>query len=210
MAAKLRLALPQNSSPTPLANRRRVAQIAVSKGSAFGRPPQRAKYPRRARREAPARRSGRNPPASQSAIRRWRNPRPRAMVRAAAPTGWTAWTINQQRAGYPPPAAGASPRPTGWNPSARGKWNVPASGGTHRSRPTVHVGSPSMFVGRGIPDAPTPHPIRGRQGCRPLRFADKSGVLPAAARPVPYRLLYASMPKASKSMARSKSSCLRM
>ena len=45
MAAKLRLALTQNSSPTPLANRRRVAQIAVSKGSAFGRPPQRAKYP---------------------------------------------------------------------------------------------------------------------------------------------------------------------
>ncbi len=26
-------------------------------------------------------------------------------------------------------------------------------------------------VGRGIPDAPTPHPIRGRQGCRPLRYA---------------------------------------
>ena len=24
-------------------------------------------------------------------------------------------------------------------------------------------------VGRGILDAPTPHPIRGRQGCRPLR-----------------------------------------
>ena len=113
------------------------------------------------------------------------------MVRAAAPAGWTAWTINQHRTGsHPPPhrgecapadqygirecvpcyAAGASPRPTGWNVSARRKWNVPASGGTHRSRPTVHIGSPSMFVGRGIPDAPPPHPIRGRQGCRPLRF----------------------------------------
>ena len=55
MAAKLGLALTQNSSPTPLANRRRVAQIAVSKGRAFGRPPQRAKFPRRARREIPNR-----------------------------------------------------------------------------------------------------------------------------------------------------------
>ena len=36
-------------------------------GSAPGRPPQRAKYPRRARRETPARRSGRNTRASQGA-----------------------------------------------------------------------------------------------------------------------------------------------
>ena len=49
-------------------------KIAVSKGSAFGRPPQRAKYPRRARREiplaaaseTPARRSGRNPQSSKA------------------------------------------------------------------------------------------------------------------------------------------------
>ena len=47
MAAKLRLALTQNSSPTPLANRRRVALIAESRGRAPGRPPQRAKLPQR-------------------------------------------------------------------------------------------------------------------------------------------------------------------
>ena len=47
---------------------------------------------------------------------------------------------------------------------------VRTSGGTRRSRPTFPLGSPSMFVGRGILDAPITHPIRGRQGCRPLRF----------------------------------------
>ena len=57
-------------------------------------------------------------------------------------------------------AAGASPRPTGWNVSARrGDFGV-----CHR-RPGIRP------VGRGIPDAPAPHPIRGRQGCRPLRYA---------------------------------------
>ena len=49
----------------------------------------------RARGEIPARRSGRNSrwpqpaksPVVQSAIRRWRNPRPTAMAPAAAPVG---------------------------------------------------------------------------------------------------------------------------
>ena len=45
MAAKPHLALTQNSSPTTLANGWRAAQIAESRGRAFGRPPQRAKYP---------------------------------------------------------------------------------------------------------------------------------------------------------------------
>ena len=76
MAAKLGLALTQNSSPTPLANRRRVAQIAVSKGRAFGRPPQRAKYP-----------------IVPSARRNGRNSRPTAMAPVAAPRGWTAGAI---------------------------------------------------------------------------------------------------------------------
>ena len=52
--------------------------------------------------------AGETPQASQSAIRRWRNPRPRAMVRAAAPAGWTAWTINQRRTGYRPLQFGCS------------------------------------------------------------------------------------------------------
>ena len=62
---------------------------------------------------------------------------------------------------------------------------VQRGGGTHRSCPTEseHIGlsgfrrngpnasrrAVQSLVGRGIPDAPTPHPIRGRQGCRPLR-----------------------------------------
>ena len=55
MAAKPHLALTQNSSPTTLANGWRAAQIAESRGSDSGRPPQRAKFPRRARREIPHR-----------------------------------------------------------------------------------------------------------------------------------------------------------
>ena len=55
MAAKPHLALTQNSSPTTLANGWRAAQIAESRGSDSGRPSQRAKFPRRARREIPHR-----------------------------------------------------------------------------------------------------------------------------------------------------------
>ena len=84
MAAKLGLALTQNSSPTPLANRRCVAQIAVSKGRAFGRASQGAKFPPAAAGETPAGRSQRNTLASQTAIRRWRNPHGKA-VRPPSP-----------------------------------------------------------------------------------------------------------------------------
>ena len=127
MPAKPHLGLTQNSSPTTLANGRRAAQIAESRGSASGRWPQPAKFPPAAAGETPAPRTARNPQVSQSAIRRWRNPRPRAMVRAATPAGWTAWTIHHRRTGYRPPmhqceyvpccAAGASPRPTWWKQS---------------------------------------------------------------------------------------------
>ena len=106
MAAKPHLGLTKNSSPTTLANKRRAAQNRGVQGAA----------------PLVSRRSGRNPLSSQSAIRRWRNP-------AAMPQGRR-----------PHPTAGGGRRPF-WYP----------------------------HVGRGILDAPTPHSIRGRQGCRPLR-----------------------------------------
>ena len=70
-------------------------KIAESRGSASGRPPQRAKLPPVATGEIPAGRSQRNTraahgaksPIVQSAIRRWRNPRPMAMAPVAAPCG---------------------------------------------------------------------------------------------------------------------------
>ena len=172
MAAKLRLALTQNSSPTPLANRQRVAQIAESRGRASGRPPQRAKYPRRARRETPQRPKapsadgaipGQGPWSAPPLLRGGRRgPSTNAVPGPIHPrTGANAYHVT--RRGQAPALQGGTYQPGR-------KWNVPASGGTHSSRPTVHIGSPSMFVGRGIPDAPKPHPIRGRQGCRPLRF----------------------------------------
>ena len=129
MAANPHLALTKNSSPTTLANGRRVAQNRGVQRQRPGRPAHGAKSP-----------------IVPSAIRRWRYPRPMAMVHADAPVGWTAWTINHRHTGYRPPAyrgecvpcytAGASPRPTVWNPSACGNWPVTAGGGTHRSRPT--------------------------------------------------------------------------
>ena len=38
------------------------------------------------------------------------------MVRAAAPTGWTAWAINHHRTGYPPTGGGGKPPPYGVEP----------------------------------------------------------------------------------------------
>ena len=106
MAANPHLALTKNSSPTTLANGRRAAQIAGSRGQRLWSPAA----------------AGETPQSSQSAIRRWRNPR-------------------QSRRPPSPPRQRV------------------ADGGL-----IVHP-----TVGRGIPDAPAPHPIRGRQGCRPLR-----------------------------------------
>ena len=106
-------------------------KIAVSKGRAFGRPPQRAKYPRRARREI-LNRPQRHPQMAQS---------PRRSRKAAVPTpsrgggrrpftvpGIVFPTLGRNR--NPLPAAGASPRPTQRNQSACGKWRLPTSGGT--------------------------------------------------------------------------------
>ena len=50
MAANAHLVLTKNSSPTTLANGRRTAQIAVSKGRAFGRAAHGAKSPNRSQR----------------------------------------------------------------------------------------------------------------------------------------------------------------
>ena len=70
-------------------------------GQRPGRAAHGAKFPLAAASDTPARRSGRNTraahgaksPSVQSAIRRWRNLRPMAMVPAAAPVGWMAGTI---------------------------------------------------------------------------------------------------------------------
>ena len=69
MAAKPHLGLTQNSSPTTLANERRAAQNRGFQGTA----------------SPVARRSGRNPLASQSAIRRWRNPHGEAVMPLSPP-----------------------------------------------------------------------------------------------------------------------------
>ena len=103
MAAKLRLALTQNSSPTPLANRRRVAQIAVSKGRVFGRPPQRTKYPRRARRETPARRNGRPPSVPKRHPQMSQSPAKGHGPHRHPLWGWTAGTICQPMSTNAPP-----------------------------------------------------------------------------------------------------------
>ena len=84
MVAKPHLALTQNSSPTTLANGRRTAQIAGTRGRApvarrsgrNTRPSQRTKHPRRARREISSR-PKRHPQMAQS---------PRQSRKAAVPT----------------------------------------------------------------------------------------------------------------------------
>ena len=126
MAANPHLALTKNSSPTTLANGRRAAQIAGSRGQRLWSPAA----------------AGETPQSSQSAIRRWRNPRG-VCRKAAVPT-----------------------------PSRV------ADGGL-----IVHP-----TVGRGIPDAPASHPIRGRQGCRPLRFACSVVHPDGGGKPPPYRV----------------------
>ena len=54
------------------------------------------------------------------------------------------------------------------------RWRNPYGVSRKAAVPTpTRVADGGLFahpnVGRGIPDAPKPHPIRGRQGCRPLR-----------------------------------------
>ena len=127
---------------------------------------------RLARREIPARRSGRNSPSSQTAIRRWRNPRllPRQQPWAGAPA-WGGARRFIQRTGqirYPVPAAGASPRPTGRNVSVIRWISVHPGGGTHRSRPTNHMGSPSGNVGRHL--CVPPCGTNGHSTCAPGRM----------------------------------------
>ena len=70
--------------------------------------------------------------------------------------------------------AGRSQRNTQSSQSAIRRWRNPHGVSRKAAVPTPsRVVDGGLFVhptvGRGILDAPTPHPIRGRQGCRPLR-----------------------------------------
>ena len=114
-------------------------KIAESRGSASGRPSQRAKYPLAAASETPAPRTARTPTASQSAIRRWRNPRPKAMALAAAPLQGVDGgdhipthkrTINKERrAGPVCPAAGRGLRLRPNAPNNAAKFRAAAHAG---------------------------------------------------------------------------------
>ncbi len=88
MPAKPHLGLTQNSSPTTLANGRWAAQNRGVQGQSPGRAAHGAKFPLAAASEIPARRSGRNPLASQTAIRRWRNPRQSRRPPSPPHRGW--------------------------------------------------------------------------------------------------------------------------
>ena len=86
-----------------------------------------------------------------------------------------------QRAKHPnrpkaPSADGAIPGQGPWSapPPLRGGRRRPSTNAApSATHPRTGANAPrravQFIVGRGIPDAPTPHPIRGRQGCRPLR-----------------------------------------
>ena len=164
MAAKPHLGLTQNSSPTTLANERRAAQIAVSKGSASGRPAHGAKLPPAAAGEIPAGRSQRNTraahgaksPIVQSAIRRWRNPHG-VSRKAAVPTpsrvadGGLLCTPSVGRGILDAPAPHSFRGRQGCRPLRPRGLMVHPNGGTHRSRPTFHIGSPSRAVRDAVP-----------------------------------------------------------
>ena len=135
MAANPHLALTKNTSPTTLANERRAAQNRGVQGQSLGRPSQRAKSS-----------------AFQTAIRRWRNLRPTAMVPAAAPSG------GGQR----------GPSMDGSTLGVFGllRWTV---GRDLCVPPLWHGLSIPSGVGAGIPDGPGKNTPRTRQGCRVLR-----------------------------------------
>ena len=97
-----------------------------------------------------ARRSGRNTRAAHGA----KHPkRPKAPSADGAIPGQGPWSA-------PPPPRGGR----------RGPSTIAVPGTVHpRTGANASRRAVQFIVGRGIPDAPTPHPIRGRQGCRPLR-----------------------------------------
>ena len=160
MAAKPHLGLTQNSSPTTLANERRAAQIAVSKGRAFGRPVRGAKSP-----------------IVQSAIRRWRNPHG-VSRKAAVPTpsrvvdGGLLCTPSVGRGILDAPAPHSFRGRQGCRPLRPRGLMVHPNGGTHRSRPTFHIGSPSRAVRDAVPYKPgmrtqVPFQIKKTQSPKP-------------------------------------------
>ena len=83
------------------------------------RPSQRAKYPLAAASETPAPRTARNPPSSQSAIRRWRNPHG-VSRKAAVPTprGWRTAAFS-----YSPTSDGGKPPPYSAEPIVFSQWS---------------------------------------------------------------------------------------
>ena len=93
-----------------------------------------------------------------------------AKPKAAVPTllrvvGGGLFAYLYRRRGQAPTLRGGTHRPCR-------QWSICTGGGTHRSCPTFYVGSLFVAVGRGILDAPNLRPIRGRQGCRPLRGSE--------------------------------------
>ncbi len=109
-------------------------KIAKSRGRASGRPAHGAKYPPVATGETPAPRTARNSrppqraksPIVQSAIRRWRNPRPKAMAPAATPCGGGRWGPS-----FPLGVGAGIPDGPGWNaPWTRQECRVPRNGYT--------------------------------------------------------------------------------
>ena len=147
-------------------------------GSAPGRPPQRAKLPPAAAGETPARRNGRNSRAAHGAkppIVPKRHPQ---MAQLPA----------KPKAAVPTPSAGGGRRPyvVAGNDGAsrphkprgtvrRIRRAAPVCAAvSYRATLTVARGRMrNRFVGRGILDASVAHSIRGRQGCWPLRPAEK-------------------------------------
>ena len=150
MAANPHLALTKNSSPTTLANGRRVAQNRGVQGAAppvaprtarNSRPPQRAKSPKRPKR---------HPQMAQSSAN-GHGPRRRPLRGWAAGTIWSAHKYQRtaDKGRRAAPVCAAAP----YRVALTGAW------GRNRNR----------FVGRGILDTSMTYSVWGRQGCRPLR-----------------------------------------
>ena len=82
-----------------------------------------------------------------------------------------------RKAAVPTPSRGGGRRPyfdplidgAVCGPTPQGGFSWPV-GPIHLLWTSAPTWCNTSFVGRGILDAPTRHPIRGRQGCRPLRW----------------------------------------
>ena len=128
------------------------------------RPPQRAKFPLAAASEIP---QSFQPPSADGGIPGCcQGSSHGPALPPGAGCGGSSSATGQIR--YPVPAAGASPRPTGRNVSVIRWISVHPGGGTHRSRPTNHMGSPSGNVGRHL--CVPPCGTNGHSTCAPGRM----------------------------------------